>query len=93
MTLKREAKFEEKLICCFKNDKNLVNFDLSTQKSQKYAFWLAPFVKSITFDLKKFIGVIFHGTEESWKIWRKTDLWFGKRYEKFGKFSLGHLKV
>ena len=38
MTRKREAKFEEKLICCFKNDKNLVNFDLSTQKSQKYAF-------------------------------------------------------
>ena len=33
MTLKRDAKFEEK----FKNDKNLVNFDLSTQKSQKYA--------------------------------------------------------
>ena len=38
MTLKREAKFEEKLIFYFKNDKNLVNFDLSTQKSQKYAF-------------------------------------------------------
>ena len=38
MTMKREAKFEEKLICYFKNDKNLVNFDLSTQKSQKYAF-------------------------------------------------------
>ena len=27
MTLKSEAKFEEKLICCFKNSKNLVNFD------------------------------------------------------------------
>ena len=33
MTLKRDAKFEEK----FKNGKNLVSFDLSTQKSQKYA--------------------------------------------------------
>ena len=30
MTLKSDAKFEEKLICCFKNDTNLVNFDLST---------------------------------------------------------------
>ena len=30
-------KFEGKLICCFKNDKNLVNFDPSTQKSQKFA--------------------------------------------------------
>ena len=35
MTLKIDAKFEKKLICCFKNDKNLMNFDSSTQKSQK----------------------------------------------------------
>ena len=31
------AKFEDKLIFCFKNDKNLVNFGLSTKKSKKYA--------------------------------------------------------
>ena len=37
MTLKSDAKFEENLIFCFKNDKNLVNFDPSTQKSQKSA--------------------------------------------------------
>ena len=30
MTLKSDTKFEEKPICCFKNDKTLVNFDLST---------------------------------------------------------------
>ena len=36
MTLKIDAKFEEKLICCLKTDKNLVNFDPSTQKSQKF---------------------------------------------------------
>ena len=35
MTLKINAKFEEKLICCFKTDENLVSFDLMTQKSQK----------------------------------------------------------
>ena len=35
MTLKSDAKFEEKLIC-FKNDKNLVNFDLNTQNSQNF---------------------------------------------------------
>ena len=35
MTLKKDTKFEEKP--CFKNDKNLVNFDLGTQKSQKFA--------------------------------------------------------
>ena len=34
---KSGAKFEEKLISCFKNDKNLVNFDLSTKKSKKIA--------------------------------------------------------
>ena len=38
MKLKLDAKFEEKLIFCFKTDKNLVNFDLSTQKSQKFTF-------------------------------------------------------
>ena len=38
MTLKDDAKFEEKPICCFKTDKNLVNFDPSTQKSQKFTF-------------------------------------------------------
>ena len=41
MTLKRDGKFEEKLICCFKNDKNLSNFDLSTRNSQNfYSDWL-----------------------------------------------------
>ena len=30
MTMKNDAKFEEKLICCFKNDNNFVDFDLST---------------------------------------------------------------
>ena len=35
MTLKSDPKFEPKLIC-LKNDKNLVNFDLSTRKPQKF---------------------------------------------------------
>ena len=37
MILKTDAKFEENYICCFKNDKNLVNFDPNTQKSKKFA--------------------------------------------------------
>ena len=49
--------------------------------------------KYITSNLKKYIGVIFHDTEEWCKIWRKTDLWFGKWHEEFGKFSPEHLKV
>ena len=38
MTLKSDAKSEEKLIFCFKNDKNLVNFDQSTRKCQNWDF-------------------------------------------------------
>ena len=49
--------------------------------------------KYITLDLKTYRGITFHGTEESGKIWRKTDLWFGKWHEGFGKFSSEHLKV
>ena len=41
MTLNNDAKFEGKPICCFKNEKNLVKFDLSTQNSQYFFFdWL-----------------------------------------------------
>ena len=42
---------------------------------------------------KKVQGSIFHDTEESCKIWRKTDLWFGKWHEEFSKFSSEHLKM
>ena len=38
MTMKNDAKFEEKLTCHFKIDmKNLTNFDMSTRKSKKFA--------------------------------------------------------
>ena len=47
MTLKIDAKFEEKLICRFKNDKNSVKFDPSTRKSPKFALSFVPIVQSI----------------------------------------------
>ena len=37
MTLKSDAKFERKPNCCFENDKNLVNFDPSSEESRKPA--------------------------------------------------------
>ena len=37
MTLKRDVKFKEKSICCLKNDRSLVNYDLSTQIPKKIA--------------------------------------------------------
>ena len=38
LNLKIDAKFVEKLICCFKYNKNLENFDLNTQNSQIFYF-------------------------------------------------------
>ena len=83
---------------------NLKRNDLLFQKWQEFGeFWsehskvsksgtlIGPFrSKYIKFDLKRYRGVIFHHTEESCKIWRKTDLWFGKWHEEFGKFLSDH---
>ena len=45
------------------------------------------------FDLKKYRGVIFHDTEGWCKIWKKTDLWFGKWHKEYGKFPPEEFKV
>ena len=81
--------------------------DLLFQKWQKFGeFWsepskllkictlIGPFcTKYIIFDPKKYRGVIYHDTQESCKIWRKTDLWFRKWHKEFIKFPPAHLKV
>ena len=41
---------------------------------------------------KKYRGLTFHDTGKC-KIWRKTDLWFGKWHEELSKLSPEHLKV
>ena len=38
MALNSHVKFEEKLIYCFKNDNNLVNFDPSTRSLKNLRF-------------------------------------------------------
>ena len=48
--------------------------------------------KYIMFELKKYRGVIFDGTEDWCKIWRKTDLCFQKWHEEFSKFLPEHLR-
>ena len=48
--------------------------------------------KYIMFELKKYRGAIFHDTKVWCKIWRKTDLWFGKWHDEFGKFSPEHME-
>ena len=42
---------------------------------------------------KKYRGGMFDGTEYWCKIWRKTDLYFLKWHEEFGKFSFTCLKI
>ena len=64
MTLKSDTKFGERLISCFKNDANLVNFGLSTQNSHNFHFDLFLLCKVITFDLKKYREDILYDTEE-----------------------------
>ena len=50
------------------------------------SFW----AKYILFQLKKYRGVIFHGTEERYKIWRGIDLSFQNWHNEFGKFWPEH---
>ena len=80
---------------------NLKKNGLLLQKWQKFGeFWskhskICTLIGSFsaihtTFNLKKYRWVTFHGTGEPCKIWRKTDLWFGKWYDQFGKFSTEH---
>ena len=53
------------------------------------SFW----AKYILFELKKYRGVIFHETEEGYKIWRGIDLSFQNWHKEFDKFWPEHSKV
>ena len=64
MTMKNYAKFEEKLTCQFKiYMRNLITFDLSTRKSQICTLMGCFWPKYIMFELNKYRGVMFDGTE------------------------------
>ena len=49
--------------------------------------------KYILFKLKKYRGVIFHKTEEGYKIWRGIDLSFQYWHKEFDKFWPEHPKI
>ena len=89
MTLKGDAKSEEKLTCGLENDmRNMANFHQSTWKSQNWDF------DGILFDeLKIHRGFMCHDNEEWCKIWRGIDLSFQNWHEKFDEFWPEHLKV
>ena len=69
----------------------ILTWTLENLKNLLFNWLLWP--KYIMFELKKYRGVMFDGTEDWCKIWRKTDLCFQKWHEEFGKFSPEHLKV
>ena len=50
------------------------------------SFW----AKYTLFELKKYRGVIFHGTEEGYKIWRGIDMSFQNWHKEFDKFWPEH---
>ena len=65
MTLKSDAKFEEKLNLGSKSDmRNLVNFHPTTQKSENFTLMGYFCPKYMRFELKKYRGVIFHDIEQ-----------------------------
>ena len=64
MTLKSDAKFNEKLTWGFKNGMmNSVNFHPTNQKSENFFSMGSFYPKYISFELKKYRGVIFYDTE------------------------------
>ena len=79
MTLKSDAKFEEKPILLFQKWQEFGEFWSERSKVSKICTLIGAFRAK--------------HTEESCKIWRKTDFRFGKRHEELGKFSPEHLKV
>ena len=86
MTLKSDAKFEEKLTLGSKTDMmNLVNFNGSSGKSENLHFDVLLLSKVYCVWAKKYSGVMCHNTEEWCKIWGGTDLCFEK-WQQFGKF-------
>ena len=88
---KSGAKSEEKLIFVSKMTRIWWILIRALKSLKCLHFDWSLCAKYTTFDLKRYRGVIFHNTEESCKMWRKTDWWFGKWHEGFSKFSSEHL--
>ena len=94
MMQKSGAKFEEKLTCGLENDmKNLANFHQNTWKCQKWCFHGIFLPKVEHAWATTYRVVTSNDTEEWWKIWRGTDLWFQNWQKEFDEFWLENLKA
>ena len=61
--------------------------------SKIFTFMCSLWAKYILFELKKYKEVIFHETEEGYKIWRRIDLSFQNWHKEFDKIWPEHSKV
>ena len=87
MTLKGDAKFEEKLTCALENNmRNLANFHQNNWKSQSWDIDGILLSSVGKYELKIHRGVMSHDNEEWCKIWRGTDLSFQTWHEEFDEF-------
>ena len=62
-------------------------------KISKICTLMGCFWPKYMFELKKYRGVMFDGTEDWCKVWRKIDLSFLKWHKEFGKFSFAGWKI
>ena len=68
MTVRTDAKFEEKLICSFKIDKSFVKFDKSTQKLSFMTLkGDAQFVEQMTCGLENDMRNVANFHQSTWK--------------------------
>ena len=85
--MKNGAKFEEELTCHFKIDmRNLMNFDPSTLSLKNFILMSSFSAKYMLLELKKYTRVIFHETEEGYKIWGKIDSPLQNWHNEFDKY-------
>ena len=91
LKMKNYAKFEQELTCWHEE------FDKFWPEHSKVSeiFTLMGFfwAKYILFKLRKYRGVIFHETEEGYKIWRGIDPSFQNWHKDFEKIWSEHLIV
>ena len=64
MSLKSNAKFQERLTFGFKYDKNLVNFHPTNQESENFLSMGSFYPKYKRFELQKYREVLFHDIEQ-----------------------------
>ena len=88
IAIRNDAKFEEELTCHFKVDmRNLTNFNPKHSKTSKMCSLMDCFwPKHVLFEQEKYRAVMFDGTEDRSKIWKKTNSCYHKWHKIFVKF-------